>query len=53
MALWVEKNHGEDSPRFITEKIEELALTGEAGGVDLWRGVAAKLDQLTTSDTAN
>lgn len=42
LALWVEKHHGPDGPRFIAEKLGELALAGETGGVDLWKAVAER-----------
>jgi hypothetical protein len=33
LALWVEKHHGADGPRFIAEKVGALALAGGS-----WRG---------------
>lgn len=53
LALGVEKHHGADGPRFIAERVGELALAGEAGGVDLWRGVAARFDRLQRQDGQN
>lgn len=46
LALWVEKHHGADGPRFIAEKVGKFALEGEQGGVDLWRGVAERYGSL-------
>lgn len=46
LALWVEKHHGADGPRLIAEKVGELALDGEMGGVDLWREVANRFEAL-------
>lgn len=50
LALWVEKRLGADGPRFIAEKVGRFALAGEQGGVDLWREVAARFDQLSNHD---
>lgn len=45
-ALWVEKNKGADGPRFIAERIADLALQGEAGGVTRWKAIASAYAQL-------
>lgn len=46
MALWVEKTHGAQGPTFIAKQIGRLALTGEAGGVWLWKQVAHRFEEL-------
>ena len=46
VALWVEKQHGADGPRFIAEQVGRLALANEPEGVALWRGIASRFDQL-------
>lgn len=48
LALWVEKHHGADGPRFIAEKVGRFALAGESGGVELWRAVADRFDRLNS-----
>jgi len=48
-ALAVERQHGEDAPRFIAERIGELALAGDMEGVKRWREIAARLDDLRRS----
>ena len=45
-ALAVERQHGEDVPRFIAERIGALALAGDMEGVERWREIATRLDQL-------
>lgn len=50
LALWVEKRHGEDGPRYIAKKVGEMVLAGEAGGVDLWKAVAERFAQLSKPD---
>jgi hypothetical protein len=46
VALWVEKQHGADGPRFIAEQVGRLVIAGEAEGVAMWRGVAERFGQL-------
>ena len=46
MALHVERHHGADGPRFISEQVVRNALVGEPGGVDLWKAVARRFEQL-------
>lgn len=46
MALHVEREHGAEGPAFIAEQIERNALAGEPAGVNLWRDVARRFDQL-------
>lgn len=53
LALWVEKHHGVDGPRFIAEKVGRFALDGEMGAVELWRDVAARFDQLQRQGAQN
>jgi hypothetical protein len=38
--------HGDDGPRFIAERIGELAIAGDWNGVERWREIAARYDQL-------
>jgi hypothetical protein len=45
-ALAVERQHGNNAPGFIAERIGALALAGDMGGVERWREIATKLDQL-------
>ncbi|MGN6621978.1 MAG: DUF6961 family protein [Sphingomonas sp.] len=48
-ALAVERQHGEDAPRFIAERIGVLALAGDMDGVLRWREIAIKLDEMRRS----
>jgi hypothetical protein len=50
MALHVEREHGTNGPRYIAAQIERNAAAGEAGGLDLWRKVARRFDQLSGTD---
>ncbi|WP_420006879.1 DUF6961 family protein [Tsuneonella aeria] len=50
VAVWVEKTHGTDGPRYIAEQVGRLALEGDEGGVAMWRNVAARFDQLSRSE---
>ena len=46
LAIAVEREHGGDGPRVIAEKIGAFALSGEAGAVEMWRGVAERYARL-------
>lgn len=48
-ALAVERQHGEDAPRFIAERIGALALAGDMDGVLRWREIASRLDEIRRS----
>jgi protein-disulfide isomerase-like protein with CxxC motif len=45
-ALAIERLHGEGAPRWIAERIGTLALAGDDAGVERFREIAARLDQL-------
>ena len=45
-ALAVEKQHGSDAPRWIAERIGALASAGDTVGIERFREIAARLDQL-------
>lgn len=46
IALWVEKNHGDDGRSYITNQVERFALKGDEAGVAMWRSVAERFDRL-------
>jgi hypothetical protein len=50
LALKVERDHGKDGPRHIAEKIGAAAIAGEWDAVAMWKGVAAKYDQLRSAN---
>jgi len=45
-ALLVEREHGDGAVAFIAERVATLATAGDMAGVERWRAVADKLDQL-------
>lgn len=45
-ALAVERIHGADAPRYVAERIGALALAGDQAGIDRWKEIASRLDQL-------
>jgi hypothetical protein len=49
-AILVEKQHGAAAPRFVAERIGQLALHGDHAGVERWREIAGRLDQLNCGD---
>ncbi|BBB13435.1 DUF6961 family protein [Sphingopyxis sp. FD7] len=49
-ALEVERQHGERANLFVAERIGALALTGDLAGVEMWKAIAKRLDQLGRAD---
>lgn len=45
-ALAIERIHGDDAPRWVAERIGALAIAGDVDGVERFRQIAARLDQL-------
>ncbi len=45
-ALHVEKEHGDRAPDFIAERVRTLAMAGDMLGVERWKAIAEKFDQL-------
>jgi len=45
-ALLVEREHGAGAVAFIAERVASLAAAGDLTGVERWRAIADKLDQL-------
>jgi hypothetical protein len=45
-ALKVVQDHGDQAPVFVSKRIGALALNGDWSGVDMWKAIAEKLDQL-------
>lgn len=45
-ATEVVKQHGDDAPRHIAERIGDLALKCDVAGVQTWKAIAGKVDQL-------
>jgi hypothetical protein len=45
-ALAVEHYHGDQAPAFIAERIGALAAAGDQAGVQRWREIADRYDQL-------
>ena len=44
--LWVDREHGEDGERFITERVLHFEQIGDKGGKQLWMDVARKFVEL-------
>jgi hypothetical protein len=45
-ALEVEKQHGVQSPQFISERLVALARAGDEDGALAWTGISNRYDQL-------
>lgn len=49
-ALAVERQHGPRAAVFVAERIGALALQGDTTGVEMWKAVAVRLDDLSHTD---
>ena len=46
MALWVDREHGEDAEEFIAGKVLHFERLGDEGGQKLWMQVSRRYVQL-------
>lgn len=46
IALWVDRTHGANGPKYIDKQVVRLVESGEQGGVDMWLDIASRYDQL-------
>jgi len=47
VAHTVLKQHGDKAPLFVAERLGGLALAGDLEGVNAWREIARRIDQLS------
>lgn len=45
-ALLLERDHGDDAPRYIAEQIGRLARAGDVAGITRLKEIAVRLDAL-------
>lgn len=45
-AQHVIKQHGDRAPAFVAERIGALTLAGDDEGVEAWKAIAARVEQL-------
>lgn len=45
-ALAIQKMYSTDAPRWVAERIGTLALAGDAEGVERFKAIATRLDEL-------
>lgn len=45
-ALTIERQHGDQAPLYIAERIGALAMAGDAAGVNRFKQIAVRLDLL-------
>ncbi|MEZ7272899.1 hypothetical protein NYF14_05395 [Sphingobium sp. 10 DY56-G10] len=43
------KQHGENAPRKVAERIGALAVEGDMAGVALWKDIACRMDMMMRS----
>lgn len=46
MALWVDREHGENAEQFISERVLHFEGRDDEGGKDLWMQVARRYVEL-------
>jgi len=49
MALWVDREHGDEGERFIAERVLHFEAKGNAAGKGLWMEVARRYVELRKS----
>jgi hypothetical protein len=47
-AAEVQRIHGDGAPVVVAKRMGALALKGDVGGVEAWKAIALRLDQLRT-----
>ena len=52
MALWVDREHGQDAEEFIAGKVLHFVERGDDGGKKLWEEVARRYVQLREAPPA-
>ena len=52
VALWVEKNHGDQGDAYIVGQIERLVSAGDASGEAMWRDIDNRFKQLKARGSA-
>ncbi|MFC5797093.1 DUF6961 family protein [Sphingopyxis terrae] len=46
-ALAIERQQGSNAAIFVAERVGALALQGDAAGVEMWKAIAARLQDLS------
>lgn len=52
LALMVERDHGAGAARYIARMVVTAASINDQAGIDLWKAIAAKHDQLQSSSSS-
>lgn len=45
-AMMLLRQHGEQAPLRVAERIGELAAAGDWSGVNVWKEIASRMDQI-------
>lgn len=53
IALWIEKRHGNGGWLHIAQQQDRLLAEGDFDGVDLWREVGRRYDELLQGSAIN
>ena len=46
------KQHGERAPVFVAERIGALVVAGDVAGMETWKAIAARINELSESPTS-
>lgn len=52
IALWVEKNHGDQGEAYVAGQIERLVSAGDSHGEAMWRDIDNRFRQLKARGSA-
>ncbi|MAX01218.1 MAG: hypothetical protein CMN72_16585 [Sphingomonas sp.] len=51
-AIMVVRQHGDQAPTFVAERIAALALASDHRGIEAWKQIAARIEQLLDQSPA-
>ncbi|MEP0392420.1 MAG: hypothetical protein ABJ205_10535 [Erythrobacter sp.] len=49
----MEKNHGDAGLAYIAKQVERLTLEGDGAGVETWKAIGDRFDQLRRKSASN
>ncbi|SCW76079.1 hypothetical protein SAMN02927924_02659 [Sphingobium faniae] len=52
-AMMLLRRHGDLAPQRVAQRIGELALAGDHEGIELWKQIASRMDQILRPGAAH
>lgn len=43
-AIMLLKRHGDNAPAYVAQRLGELALADDVGGIAMWKAIAVRMD---------